>query len=264
MEATGLYRVRSIVTLDEAGAKAVLGKGAEIIKPLSANDIRANVVVGGMRDMRPETTSTWERTMQGDWLVLQIRFLGKEGSERKEVRAWMQHLCESKGDNCKLDLTELHTGGFNDSVLAQVTVATYTMGIVAAKKGAAITAVGLGTCGALISHLLSPGAVIQSAPKGQKLLARAVQPCKEARQKPLVHAHTADGKEVIDTSGPIDYPCDALIGDARLERRDSGRVCVRRLYIKERLSLAGIVDEEEVGEILNLRTAQCGGGRMAR
>ena len=259
MEATGLFRVRSFVTLDEAGAKAVLGKGVEIIKPLSAHDICANVVVGGMRDMTPETTSTWERAMQGDWLVLQIRFLGKEGSERKEVRAWMQHLCESKGDNCKLDLTELHTGGFNDSVLAQVTVATYTMGVVAAKKGAAITAVGLGTCGALISHLLSPGAVIQSAPRGQKLLARAVQPCKEARQKPLVHAHTADGKEVIDTSGPIDYPCDALIGDARLERRDSGQVCVRRLYVKERLSLAGIVDEGEVGEILGLRTAQRGG-----
>ena len=64
-----------------------MGKGAEVVKPLSANDSRANVVVGGMRDMRPETTSTWERAMQGDWLVLQIRFLGKEGSERKEVGA---------------------------------------------------------------------------------------------------------------------------------------------------------------------------------
>jgi site-specific DNA-cytosine methylase len=254
MVATGLFRVAGMVTADRVGAEAVLGPDVRVMDPSSCQCLRANVVVGGLKDMRPEATRAWESAMEGDWLVLQIRYLGKEGSERQEVRQWMQDLCCKKGDNCALDLTELHTGGYNDPVLAQITVATFTVGVVAARKGKAVTAIGLGVCGALISHLLSPGAVMQSAPRGQRLEARKIAPCKEARQKPMVHAITPEGKEVIDTSGPISYPCDALIGDNRLERKSSGRVCVRELFVKERLSLAGIDDEAAIVSILALRS----------
>jgi hypothetical protein len=260
MQELGLFRTVAVVTQDAASARAILGASAKVVRPEAGEEIRklkSAVIVGSLHELSSQERETYGHIMKADWLVLQVRFFGEPGSERGPVRQWMGELLEARNGpvagasarECVMDLTDIHTGGYADVIAAQVTIATYTVGVIAARRGASKVDYGLDDCGSIISHLVSPSSVIDNA--GRRLQVREAPVAPRRGQKPIVLGTTPEGRDIVDPSGPMAYPCTALIADKRLERKDSGKACVRDLFVEEVMSLWGAPDEEHVKAVVS-------------
>jgi hypothetical protein len=222
----GLYKATAIVTTEEAAARAVLGERVKVILPSAVEEVeklKSAVVVGGLYELTTDTRALYAHVMRADWLVLQIRYYGELGSDTRRVVQWLNDLLaiKTKGGTergmheCVMEVNTLQTGGYGDVSAAQVVVGTYTIGIIATKRGASKVAQGQDDSGSLISHLVSPSDVIGSS--GRQMRIRAPAPQQKRGQEPLILGKGVGGRDVVDPEGPIAYPCTTSVAERRLE-----------------------------------------------
>jgi hypothetical protein len=252
---TGLYI--GVVLVPTPGdacriARTLVGNDFPIWEESRVAEIKAAVVVGLATNMSAATTALYTAAMKADWLTFQLRLDLRSDIDAAEAYRWMRGLCDAKGSGCQLSTCELDTGGFGDTVLHRLYVGSFSVGVIADKRGKARTAAGLDVAGSLITHLVSPSVVIALSPRGTRMRG-AEQICQSAvRRIPLVHGKGDDGRPVVDPSGPVQGPIQLLIGDGRLELRSSSRVFAREAMVGEALSLYGLVDKAlvtAVGEL---------------
>jgi hypothetical protein len=217
----GLYKATAIVTTEGAAARSVLGERVKVILPSASEEVeklKSAVVIGGLHELTSDTRTLYAHVVRADWLVLQIRYYGEPGSDTRRVVQWLSELLaiKTKGGTekgrheCVMEINTIQTGGYGDVIAAQVVVGTYTIGIVATKRGASKVAQGQDDSGSLISHLVSPSDVIGSS--GRRMRIRAPAPQQKRGQEPLVLGKSVGGRDIVDPEGPIAYPCTARKG----------------------------------------------------
>jgi hypothetical protein len=254
---TGLFKVVGYVGQHAPTVEGLLGHTFKTYHLGNLRTAKAEVMLASFATMDAQVGAHIKALFEADWLVLQLRLHDNDPDNQRHFQGVVRTetstrelRAQTKGTGVRI--TQFNTGGCGDAAVVHMTIATITRAVVVSQRGAAEPPMAVLDSGEIVTHMVSVGELLRSAPAGSRLSVRepdAQAGSTMAHPSRQIIAHLADGRPVISLNGPDEWPFDSVIGDGRLVKRGDPSVVTREYTLPELLSIFGITDERSVERI---------------